>query len=240
MNKPVLRYLRMESVSIYRQLQIEEALLRADTDNWCLINERSPPAIVMGISGKVEELIDQERYLREPIPVIRRFSGGGTVVVDHNTLFITLICNRNAVNIVPFPNQILCWNGGLYHHALRKVDFCIRENDYTIGVQKFGGNAQYISKDRWLHHTSLLWDYDVERMRFLKVPLKMPIYRANRGHADFLCKLNSYILEKEHFYRDFLSSLAEHFLIEPPIHTIESYLERSHRKATQKELLKGF
>ena len=46
---------------IYDQLLLEEALLRSDTRNWCIISEGSPPAIVMGISGKKHELIDCAR-----------------------------------------------------------------------------------------------------------------------------------------------------------------------------------
>lgn len=30
---------------------------------------------------------------RDGIPVLKRFSGGGTVIVDHNTVFTTFICN---------------------------------------------------------------------------------------------------------------------------------------------------
>ena len=45
----------------------------------------------------------------------------------------------------------------------------MRENDYLFGFHKIGGNAQSIIKDRWVHHTSFLWDYKPERMRYLQV-----------------------------------------------------------------------
>lgn len=45
----------------------------------------------------------------------------------------------------------------------------MRENDYLFGSHKIGGNAQSIIKDRWVHHTSFLWDYKPERMRYLQV-----------------------------------------------------------------------
>ena len=50
--------------------------------------------------------------------------------------------------------------------------------DYCFGDVKFGGNAQAITKQRFLHHTSLLWDYQSKRMRLLKHPAKIPDYRA--------------------------------------------------------------
>lgn len=50
--------------------------------------------------------------------------------------------------------------------------------DYTFGERKFGGNAQAITKQRWLHHTSLLWDFDPRNMALLKHPQRIPDYRA--------------------------------------------------------------
>ena len=48
----VVRLLRLRGYPILRQLQLEEALLRADAGNWFLLNDGTPePAIVLGISG---------------------------------------------------------------------------------------------------------------------------------------------------------------------------------------------
>jgi lipoate-protein ligase A len=49
--------------------------------------------------------------------------------------------------------------------------------DYVFGDRKFGGNAQSIIKNRWIHHTSFLWDYDVRNMAYLKLPSRVPQYR---------------------------------------------------------------
>ena len=233
MQKPTLRYLKLRNTPIYRQLQIEEALLRADDQNWCLINEGSPPAIVMGISGKPAELIDREHLAKFPIPVIRRFSGGGTVVVDEQTLFVTMICNRSALEIAPFPNPILCWNGGLYKKPLKGLDFQIMENDYAIGTKKFGGNAQYICKERWLHHSTLLWEFCPEKMRYLQIPKKMPQYRDGRTHTDFLCSLANHVDNKMNFLEGFFTSLSTYFHIEEAkTAEAEKHLSLPHRKAT--------
>jgi lipoate-protein ligase A len=58
-----------------------------------------------------------------------------------------------------------------------------------VGQRKFGGNAQAISKDRWLHHTSFLWDYEPDRMALLKQPSRAPEYRAGRDHSEFIVPL---------------------------------------------------
>lgn len=173
-------------------MQLEETLLRNDERNFCLVNHGSSRAIVMGISGKPEELLNQETVFRDQIPVLRRFSGGGTVIVDENTLFITFIFSKHALPIAPFPESILRWSADLYAAAWQIPHFHLRENDYCIGDRKCGGNAQYIKKERWLHHTSFLWDYSEANMAHLLLPAKRPSYRQDRPHTAFLTRLRDH------------------------------------------------
>lgn len=58
------------------------------------MNEHLNPTIVMGLSGKVEKLINVEKAKEFHLPVIKRFSGGGTVVVDNSTFCLTFILNK--------------------------------------------------------------------------------------------------------------------------------------------------
>lgn len=50
-------------------------------------------SIVLGFSGKKHELVDVELAKRDGIQLIRRFTGGGTVIVDKDTCFSTFIMN---------------------------------------------------------------------------------------------------------------------------------------------------
>lgn len=206
--------LRLKSVPIYEQLLIEERLLRGTDKNWCLINEGSAPAIVMGISGKKEELVDEDRARALQIPLIKRFSGGGTVVVDENTLFVTFICQKELHDFPAYPEPIMRWTEQIYAQALQHPGFRLKENDYVIGHRKFGGNAQYIKKDKWLHHSTLLWDYDPEKMQCLKHPRKTPPYRAGRLHEEFLCKLSEFYPSPGELIDQLVHAIAYHFPIE--------------------------
>ncbi len=49
--------------------------------------------------------------------------------------------------------------------------------DYCFGEAKFGGNAQAITRKRWLHHTTFLWDFQPSHMGLLKHPANAPAYR---------------------------------------------------------------
>lgn len=209
-----LNMLHLSGMPIYEQLLLEETLLRADDQNWCLINEGSPRSIVMGISGKQEELIDCTRVEKDAIPLIKRFSGGGTVIVDENTLFVTLICQKELFPFPAYPEPILRWHEALYKDALQHPQFHLRENDFVIGERKCGGNAQYIQKERWLHHTSFLWDYTEGNMDYLLIPKKMPQYRQARPHTDFLCKLCDHFPSREAVITPLIAALAHRFTLQ--------------------------
>ena len=46
------------------------------------------------------------------IQLIKRYTGGGTVIVDHNTVFITMIFNKADISDVqPFPCPIMKFTG---------------------------------------------------------------------------------------------------------------------------------
>lgn len=213
MSKPKLNLLVLQQCPILEQLRLEEALLRADQRNWCLIHLRPSEAIVMGISAKPEEVINFNKMQEEPIPLIRRFSGGGTVLIDENCVMATFICNQAELGVPCFPQPVFRWSEAFYRPVFEGFEFSLRENDYVINHRKFGGNAQYMMKNRWLHHTSFLWDYSPEKMDYLKMPSKRPQYRQQRSHSEFLCKLNAYFPHLEEFSGKLLNQLKSHFIV---------------------------
>ncbi len=229
-----LNLILLNNTSIFEQLQIEEALLRADGHNWCLINSGSSAAIVMGISGQPELLVDREMLRQQPLPLIRRFSGGGTVIVDHNTFFVSWIFNAAPIGVDCCPQKIHRWSEALYQAAFPSLGMQWKENDYVIGERKFGGNAQYLCKGRWLHHSSLLWDYEPDRMRYLLMPSKIPAYRQGRSHHDFLCRLRAHFPDKADLTRQLMQTVQRRFAVQQvAFSAIDEIRQRPHRQATQ-------
>ncbi|KAF3952490.1 hypothetical protein CMV_021958 [Castanea mollissima] len=212
---PVMNLVRLKGVPILQQLHLEERLLRTSSHNWCIINDATnQPTIVMGVSGKPAELLEIESVLCDQIPVVRRFTGGGTVLVDPGTIFVTFICNKDAVaGVQPHPQPIMYWSGALYNKVFQGVgDFHLRENDYVFGDRKFGGNAPSITKNRWIHHTSFLWDYEVRNMAYLKLPARVPEYRLARGHLEFICRMKDY-LSRSVFIDRTIEAAKTHFSV---------------------------
>lgn len=67
--------------------------------------------------------------------------------------------------------------------------FNLAGHDYALGDKKIGGNAQSFSRDRFVHHTSFLWDYDDDLMELLTLPKDRPEYRGSRPHSEFVTRI---------------------------------------------------
>ena len=184
----------------------------------------------MGISGQPEQLLDLQVIRKQNIPVIKRFSGGGTVIVDENTLFVSFIIAKEHLDLAPYPEPILRWSADLYASAWNIPGFQLRENDYCIENKKCGGNAQYMRKDRWIHHTSFLWDYRQENMDALLLPPKRPAYRENRAHEDFLCRLHAHGMDPKTRIDQLKNELVKQFYIREFDWT--KLEEKPHRQST--------
>ena len=79
---------------------------------------------------KKNELIHTDAAKRKGIEVIKRFSGGGTVVVDHNTVFATLIMQAEAVpGVECYPRPVMQWSEGFYKPVFSPHGpFCLQEH----------------------------------------------------------------------------------------------------------------
>ncbi len=207
--------IHLKNIPIFEQLLLEEQLLRSDDRNFLIFNEGSSKAIVMGISGKVDDLIDVEKAQSLSCPLIKRYSGGGTVFIDEDTLFVSFICNKKDVSFEAYPEKIMKWSEGIYQKALNLPGFALRENDFVIGDYKCGGNAQYITKDRFVQHTSFLWNYLPKNMEALLNPSKAPKYREGREHNSFLCMLKDHLPSKNTLFEKIQNLLKKEYSEEP-------------------------
>ena len=277
--------------------------------------QNTTSAIVLGLGGKPHKLLDMDRVNREGCMCIKRFTGGGTVVLDADSIWTTLIFRPSSpppssstvdgeiesdtsssssnANELPqlFPRPIMEWSSNrLFAPVFASLneqqqsksmkdntnsnnntssrsnqrtlildtkscaaentgrviqvprpksnnivanlettsttttttgqslpEFALRENDYVLGNDyKMGGNAQAITKQGWLHHTSFLWDYQVDNMKYLTLPAKRPEYRQNRDHNDFLIKLQTVYphLTKKDFIHTLANIVDQEFRME--------------------------
>eukprot|EP01035_Chromulina_nebulosa_P017941 gene17941-23565_t len=154
----------------------------------------------------------------DKIEIIRRFTGGGTVIIDKDTIFSTFIMNTEDAKSLPYPKNIMAWSEPIYKEVFNidsnDLKFSLRENDYVLyGDKKIGGNAQSITKNRWVHHTSFLGKVSPDNMKYLLIPKKAPNYRNNRDHLEFLTSLED-IFSYYEFEKRLLLSLEKIYDLE--------------------------
>lgn len=86
------------------------------------------------IARKADQLLHEEQSQKAGVQLIKRFSGGGTVVVDKNTLFATLIMGQAAIPEVEcYPRSIMSWSQGFYDPVfLPYGDFSLQEHGRAL------------------------------------------------------------------------------------------------------------
>ena len=222
-----LHVVRSASPAVFHRLCLDEALYRDKQKRcWLVVDQVNPsidyqPSIVLGLSGKVAEHVYEEKARQDNVQLLRRFTGGGTVSVDHNVFLISLICNASLIPPLnshkAYPREIMAWTDEkVFRPAFdavkldRHAKFMARENDYVIDDRyKIGGNAQGISGDRFVHHTSFLWRVNPIMMSYLQMPTKRPEYREGRDHVSFLRGLEPYVASKQAFVDAVVDSYSE-------------------------------
>lgn len=123
----------------------------------------------------------------------------------------------------------------IHHHlsALTTLFFSLH-TDYALADRKFGGNAQALSRGRWLHHTSMLWSYAPHRMALLKPPPRAPEYRGGRDHGDFVVGLES-VLDRRDALIDGLEACVRRAgfdLVPTSVEDALALIEGDHHKST--------
>jgi lipoate---protein ligase len=191
-----MRFLDQTLPTIAGNLAVDEALLlnaEADDSEVLRVWEWFNPAIVLGSGCKLAEDVDEVTCHRDGVPVLRRSSGGGTVLLGAGCLCFSLVLSYERA---PALGEIR----PSYTYILERIRTaladlapdvrCAGTSDLACGGQKFSGNAQQRKRNYLLHHGTLLYAFDVSRVsRYLRLPARQPDYRGGREHADFLMNL---------------------------------------------------
>lgn len=118
------------------------------------------PCIVVGKNQNTVEEVNQKYCNDNDILVVRRISGGGAVYHDLNNLNYTIISNEDKAGSFDFKSMSQPVIDTLKELGVN-AEFTGR-NDLVIGDQKFCGNAQFIRKNRVMHHGCILFDVDLK------------------------------------------------------------------------------
>jgi lipoate-protein ligase A len=157
--------------------------------------ESPTPFVVVGYGQQIAREVNTAACLQHGVPILRRSSGGGTVVQGPGCLNYGLslrIKNDGPLTGITGANQ---WIMERNRRALASLlGDSVRVEGHTdlaivtaTGARKFSGNAQRRKRDALLFHGTILLNFDVRLMdQLLDFPSAQPDYRHNRGHLDFV------------------------------------------------------
>jgi lipoate---protein ligase len=150
--------------------------------------------VVVGYSNKVETEVNLAFCERNTVPVLRRCTGGGTVLQGPGCLNYSLvlrIANASPLAGISGTNQYILERHRAALGALVRAQVGHEgQTDLAIGGLKFSGNAQRRKQRCLLFHGSFLLDLDFDMVeKALPMPSRQPEYRVGRTHSDFLVNL---------------------------------------------------
>jgi lipoate-protein ligase A len=155
--------------------------------------EPSTEFVVVGRSNQVETEVNQPQCYAEGIPIFRRSSGGGAVVVGPGCLAFALAMpltdGIRAEGISTAAKYIMQTTAQALDAIVPGITVC-GISDLVVNDRKFSGNSQRWLKHAFLHHGTILYRFDLDRVgQLLKPPSRQPDYRSQRSHADFVTNL---------------------------------------------------
>jgi lipoate-protein ligase A len=190
-------YLDLTLRSPAENLALDEALLLAAEDGtggevlrfW----ESLTPAVILGSGCRLAEDVNEAACIADDVPILRRSSGGGTVLLGRGCLAYSLVL---AYERDPSLTDIRA----SYRFLLGRIAQGLSNplsgiepagiSDLAWTGRKFSGTAQQRKRSFLLHHGTILYDFDLSLIpRYLREPTRQPDYRAGRSHLAFVCNL---------------------------------------------------
>jgi lipoate-protein ligase A len=157
-----------------------------------------PPAVVMGSNERAERSVNSDACARLGVEVLKRCSGGGTVLQTSDVLNYSLV--------MPAPNHLDLMAGFRQGtdlvisllDAFGVTGVVQGTSDVAVAGRKISGNAQARRWRSLLVHGTLLVDFDFDLAeKALPHPPREPEYRQARRHRDFLVTLRTLGVEAD-------------------------------------------
>jgi lipoate-protein ligase A len=196
-----MKFLPLTLSTIESNLALDEALLE-EAESGGLEHEvlrlwEAPyTAVIVGRSSRIDIEVNVERCAEEGVPVLRRCSGGTSVVLGPGCLVYSALL---SVKLRPHLDNITLAHREVMSHFVNafemipelggKVDW-LGTCDLVTNNRKFSGNSLRCKRSWVLYHGTLLYDFPLEVIeRLLGYPPREPEYRERRSHQDFLINL---------------------------------------------------
>lgn len=159
--------------------------------------EASRPFVVVGYANEVAAEVDEAACASRGIPILRRCSGGGTVVQGPGCLNYSVVLRitlGGPTRNITSTNQFVMERHALALRAvlggLISAPRVEGHTDLALEGVKFSGNAQRRKRHCLLFHGTVLLNFDLALVEaVLRMPSRQPDYRQNRPHREFIRNL---------------------------------------------------
>jgi lipoate-protein ligase A len=172
---------------------LEEAEAAGEPRETLRIWESDRFVVVLGRSSRAEAEVDCDACRALGIPILRRPSGGGAVLVGPGCLMYALVLSyrlRPALRAVAVAHRTVLGRMAAALARLVPELHCEGTSDLVLGERKVSGNSLRANRGHMLYHGTLLYGFPLELVaRCLPMPPRQPAYRAGRSHLDFLANL---------------------------------------------------
>ncbi|TWT85560.1 putative lipoate-protein ligase A [Posidoniimonas polymericola] len=161
--------------------------------------EPPTPMVVLGRSSRVKDEVNQEACQADRVPVLRRVSGGATILTGRGCLMYTTLLDltkRPELAAVDRAHQFVL---GVLTTSLAEIApgvRCAGQSDLVVPdgerLLKFSGNSLRVARKWLLYHGTLMHGLPIEDIaKYLKHPPRQPDYRDQREHGEFLTNLDA-------------------------------------------------
>lgn len=178
-------------------LACDEALLADCTmrgDAALRVWEMPTPCVIVGYANSAAREVNVSACAAAGVPVLRRCSGGGTVMLGPGCLNYSLVL---PLALAPELSTVCGTNAFILRRlaaalsALLDSEVALAgDTDLIWRGRKCSGNAQRRGRSHLLFHGTFLLSFDLGLItRCLPLPSRQPAYRAARPHVEFLVNL---------------------------------------------------
>jgi len=183
-------------------------------------------AVIVGLHQNTMQEINRGFIDKNNIPVVRRLSGGGAVFHDKGNLNFTFITRESDTGAIDFANSCKPIADALKSMGV-PVEFRGR-NDMTIDEKKFSGNARYYKDGRLMHHGTLLFDVNLDKLsEALRVSDDKLVSKGVKSVRSRVANLREYLsMNVEEFWialhKAMASDMPEYTLTKQDLEAVET------------------
>ncbi|HMP83354.1 MAG TPA: lipoate--protein ligase family protein [Verrucomicrobiota bacterium] len=150
--------------------------------------------VVVGYANKVATEVHRAACDARRVPILRRCSGGGTVLQGPGCLnyaLILKIADGGPLSTITSANKIIMErNRSAMETLLQRPVHVSGHTDLSVDGLKFSGNSQRRRKHHLLFHGTILLNFKLGLVsELLAMPSKQPDYRADRSHGEFIVNI---------------------------------------------------